>query len=188
MNFKELEYKYDADEVSLKEFEALVNEYEPRWMMVSSYDEYFVKKDDDFIRYRYHDNNGELTIKKKTTEANNNTRFEVNMKVEPNGSKNVYAFVDAMGYKFNFKIFKTCKIAFLEKVVLVYYVVYDAELNEKRRFIEIEANEDYNWPSEQAAWDEIHAYEDKFFKLGLSPQRRLRKSLFEIFRAKKTDP
>jgi adenylate cyclase class IV len=125
---------------------------------------------------------GELTIKRKTQDANNNNRVEVNLPTQGKSTKAVAAFVDLLGYKPNFSIFKTCKIAFLEKVVLVYYVVYDENLNEKQRFIEVEANEKYNWNSEQEAWDEVLKYEKMLEPLGITPKHRLRKSLFELFK------
>jgi hypothetical protein len=87
-----------------------------------------------------------------------------------------------LGYKKNFSIFKTCKIAFLEKAVLVYYVVYDENLNEKKRFIEVEAKETYNWSSEEEAWATVVEYENMLAPLGISAKNRLKKSLFELFK------
>lgn len=182
MTFKELELKYTGDKVSMEDFVKLVEPMNPSWMMVSSYDDYFTNDKDEFIRYRHHDSRGELTIKRKTTDSNNNNRIEVNLPTEGKSSKAVEAFVDLLGYKLNFSIFKTCKIAFLEKVVLVYYVVYDKNLNELQRFIEIEASEEYSWESEQQAWDEILKYEKMFEPLGITSKNRLRKSLFELFK------
>jgi adenylate cyclase class IV len=126
---------------------------------------------------------GELTIKRKTTDANNNNRVEVNVPTDGKSSTSIEAFVDLLGYKKNFSIFKTCKIAFLEKIVLVYYIVYDDNLNEKKRFIEIEANEKFNWTSEEEAWAEVVKYEDMFTALGISAKNRLKKSLYELFKA-----
>jgi adenylate cyclase class IV len=182
MLFKEIETKYYANDIGMDSFTKLVQPLNPEWMMVSSYDDYFINDKDEFIRYRYHDSMGELTIKRKTIDANNITRTEVNIPTDGKSSKAVWAFIDLLSYKHNFSIFKTCKIAFLEKVVLVYYVVYDKELNEKQRFIEIEANEKFSWPSEQEAWDEVLKYEKMFEPLGITPQHRLRKSLYELFK------
>lgn len=183
MKFKEVETKYDAAGINLEAFMSLVEPMDVnKWMTVSSYDDYFVNKDNDFIRYRYTDARGELTIKKKTTEKNNNERIEINVPTSGDNFRTIEAFVDMLGYAYNFGIYKTCKIAFLEKVVLVYYVVYDKGLKEQRRFIEIEANEDYKWESEQVAWDEVVKYEKIFEPLGITPKNRLKKSLFEMFR------
>lgn len=183
MDFKEVETKYYANSVSMEEFVDLVKTLDPEWVMVSSYDDYFINEAGDFIRYRYHDHMGELTIKRKTDVANNFNRIEVNLKTEGKSSKNVEAFLSLLGYKRNFSIFKTCKIAVLEKIILVYYIVYDVNLNEIDRFIEIEANEHYAWNGdEQAAMKEVERYEMFLKPLGISSRKRLKKSLFELFK------
>lgn len=187
MHFKEIETKYYANNIGMDDFVKLVQPLNPEWVMVSSYDDYFTNSSDEFIRYRYHDTMGELTIKRKTQDSNNLNRVEVNLPTQGKNSKSVEAFVDLLGYKLNFSIFKTCKIAFLQKAVLVYYVVYDENLNEKQRFIEVEANEKYEWTSEQEAWDEVLKYEKMLEPLGITPKHRLRKSLFELFKKKLPD-
>lgn len=183
MHFKEIEYKYDADNVSMEKFVELVEGFpSTKKMMVSSYDDYFVNQEGNFIRYRYTDGRGELTIKRKLSDKNNNERIEVNVPTAGDNLKTVAAFVDLLNYKHNFGIYKSCKIYWTGKVVLVYYVVYDKELKELRRFIEIEADEDLPWASEQEAWDEIAKYEKLMEPLGITSKNRLKKSLFEIFR------
>lgn len=182
MHFKEIETKYYAKDIDINKFVDLVEPLNPEWIMVSSYDDYFTNADGEFIRYRYTDNHGELTIKRKTSELNNNNRIEVNLKTSGKSFKDVSAFVDLLGYKLNFSIYKTCKIAFLEKIVLVYYVVYDSKLNELHRFVEIEAKEQYPWASEEEAWQEVTKYEKMLEPLGITSKHRLKKSLFEIFR------
>lgn len=183
MKFKEIETKYDAGEISMQKFVDLVETLKPsKKMMVSSYDDYFTNTNGDFVRYRYTDDRGELTIKKKTNPNNNLERLEINVPTAGDNLKTIEAFMDQLGYKYNFGIYKTCKIYWVDNVVLVYYVVYDKELKEKRRFIEVEADEDYDWESEQAAWDHVQKYEKFFEPFGISPKNRLRKSLFEIFR------
>jgi adenylate cyclase class IV len=182
MHFKELETKYYADDIDMADFIKLVQPLNPTWMMVSSYDDYFVNDSDEFIRYRYHEHMGELTIKRKTTGANNNNRVEVNVPTDGKSGAAIEAFASLLGYKKNFSIFKTCKIAFLEKAVLVYYIVYDENLNEKKRFIEVEAKEDYAWASEEEAWAMVVQYEDMLAPLGISAKNRLKKSLYEMFK------
>lgn len=182
MKHREIETKYSADTIDMADFISLVEPLKPEWMMVSSYDDYFTNSSGEFIRYRYHDHMGELTIKRKTTDTNNNNRIEVNVPTDGKSGASIEAFAGLLGYTKNFSIFKTCKIAFLEKVVLVYYVVYDENLNEKKRFIEVEAKEDYNWSSEEEAWSEVIKYENMLAPLGISSKNRLKKSLFEIFK------
>jgi adenylate cyclase class IV len=183
MHFKEIEYKYDAASIEMQKFIDLMETFPiKKKMMVSSYDDYFVDAAGNFIRYRHHDARGELTIKRKINSKNNNERVEVNVPTDGDNLKTVTAFVDLLNYKHNFGIFKTCKIYWIDKVVLVYYVVYDKDLKELRRFVEVEADEDLVWDTEQQAWDEIAKYEKLLEPLGITPQNRLRKSLFEIFK------
>jgi len=179
---REIEAKYNADSISLESFLAVVNGMKiKKKLVVSSYDDYFTKRD-NFIRYRHSTDRGELTIKRKTSENNNFDRVEVNLGAEPDALAKVADFVELLGYKHDFTIYKTCHIYWFEKVDLVYYVVYDKELKELRRFIEIEALEDYPWESDESAWEEVLKYEKILESIGLSPQKRLKKSLFEIFR------
>jgi adenylate cyclase class IV len=183
MQFKEIEFKYDAQDVSMYEFVSLIESLPVhKKMMVSSYDDYFTDSIGNFIRYRYTDAGGELTIKRKTSDKNNNERIEVNLPTAGDNLKTVSAFVDLLGYKHNFGIYKICKIYWVNKAVIVYYVVYDKEMKELRRFIEIEANEDESWASEQDAWAEIQQYEKLLEPLNIKPKNRLKKSLFELFR------
>jgi adenylate cyclase class IV len=182
MNYKEIETKYSADDIKMKDFVDLAEKYNPQWVMVSSYDDYFCNEKDEFIRYRHHDSMGELTIKRKTKDSNNNNRIEVNLPTQGKALNLVEAFVNLLGYKLNFSIFKTCRIAVLEKITLVYYVVYDANLIELRRFIEIEANENYPWQNEEEAWSEVIKYESLMLPLGITSKNRLKKSLFELFK------
>lgn len=183
MHFKEIETKYSADKIDIQKFIDLVEPMKPgKKMMVSSYDDYFINKEGDFVRYRYTDDRGELTIKKKTTDKNNNERIEINVPTTGDNLPTVSAFLDYLGYKHNFGIYKTCKIYWLDNVVVVYYVVYDKDLKEQRRFIEIEADETHCWESEAAAWDVVVKWEKLLEPLGISPQNRLKKSLFEMFR------
>ena len=183
VHFKEIEVKYNADDIKLESFLKVIDTLPvKKKMMVSSFDDYFVSSSNDFVRYRYTDDKGELTIKRKLNDRNNNERIEVNIPTSGDNFKAVSAFVDLLGYKYNFGIWKTCQIFWFDKVDLVYYVVYDKELKELRRFIEIEALEDVEWESEDQAWEEILKYEKLLEPLGITPQHRLRKSLFEIFR------
>ncbi len=182
MHFKEIETKYSANDIDIHKFIDLVNPLNPNWIMVSSFDDYFTNPGGEFIRYRYTDHAGELTIKRKTTDTNNNNRVEVNLKTDGKNFKTVNAFADLLGYKLNFSIYKTCKIAIIDKIVLVYYVVYDDKLNELQRFIEIEAKEEHQWASEDEAWAEVTKYEKLLEPLGITPRNRLKKSLYEIFK------
>lgn len=184
MKFKEIEFKYDAADIEMEKFIDMVEEMKPeKRMLVSSYDDYFTDDKGNFIRYRYHDSRGELTIKRKVTDKNNNERVEVNLPTGGDNFEATEAFVNLLGYKHNFGIFKTCKIYWVDNVVLVYYVVYDKKgLKESRRFIEIEADEEKTWANEEAAWAHVEKYEKLFEPLGITSRNRMRKSLYELFR------
>ena len=183
MKFKEIEFKYDASDVSMEKFIEIAETLNPgKRMLVSSHDDYFVDSKNNFIRYRHHDARGELTIKRKMSDKNNNERIEVNLPTSGDNFAATEAFVNLLGYKHNFGIFKTSKIYWVDNVVIAYYVVFNKNtLKEERRFIEIEADEDYAWPSEALAWAHVEKYEKILEPLGISSRHRMRKSLFELF-------
>ena len=182
LRHKEVEAKYAAENIKREAFLGIIETFPIRKKMnVSSYDTYFMNDAGDFVRYRWTDDRGELTIKRKTVKVNNFDRIEVNLPTDGDNVSTVTAFCGLLGYKFNFEIFKTCNIFWVDKVVMAYYVVFDKELKELRRFIEIEADEDLEWESEEQAWNEVVKYEKLFEVLDIIPQNRLHKSLFEIF-------
>lgn len=184
MKFKEIETKYDAENISLEDFKKIFTNNNlkiDKHLLVSSYDAYYVNSNNEFIRYRHHNDRGELTIKRKTTEHSNQSRIEVNIPTDGDNVEAVARFCKLLGYNHNFTIYKTCDIYWTGKVDLVYYVVYDTEFRELRRFIEIEALEDIEWESEEQVWAEISKYEKMLEPLGISPKNRLRKSLYETF-------
>lgn len=182
MDYIEIETKYNADHVSLEEFNNLMEPFgHDKKMMVSSYDDYFIDKDNNFIRYRYSDDRGELTIKRKTTDKNNLNRVEVNLPTNGDDFKTVEAFCNLLNYKHNFGIYKTCRIYWVDNAVVVWYVVYDKSMKELRRFIEIEADEDHEWASEEEAWEKVVEWEHKLKSIGITSRNRLKKSLFEMF-------
>lgn len=187
MIFKEIETKYSADDIKFENFMKVIDSLSVRKkMMVSSFDDYFVNETGDFVRYRYTDDKGELTIKRKLSKNNNNERIEVNVPTSGDNFNTIQAFVGLLGYKHNFSIYKTCKIFWLDKVDLVYYVVYDKEFKELRRYIEVEALEEAEWESEEQAWNEVLKHEKLLEPLGITPQNRMKKSLFEQFRREST--
>lgn len=180
----EVEAKYKAHDIKYKDFRDLVDKLNPRWQEVSSWDDYFVNRSckEDFSRYRNFDGKGQITSKEKTSDANNNTRIEYNINLGDNKFETIEEWHKSKGYKHEFKIFKTCFIAWLPTVDLVYYIVYNEELKELDRFIEIECLEDHPWKDEEEAWNEVIKYEKMLEPLGIVPQNRMKKSLFEIYK------
>lgn len=183
MKFKEIEFKYDAENISFGDFSDLVENLKPsNNTIVSSYDDFFVNENNEFIRYRHNNNNQELTIKRKTSNYNNVERIEVNMSILPQDFSTINAFVELLGYTHNFRIYKTAKIYWIHNVVICYYIVYDENMYELNRFIEIEANENMEFNNENEAWNTIKYYEEKLKSIGINSKKRLRKSLFEMYK------
>ena len=184
--FKELEFKYRADNVSLVSFVNLMNEvgFSIR-KDVSSWDHYYTHADntEEFLRFRDSDN-PELTIKRKVKSTNNWERLEVDLPLDPKrvSKKTVDHWTSLEGYKTNFTIYKSCFIFWQDVLNMVYYVVYDENMKEQGRFIEIEVNKN-KVPSIglEAAFQQLKDMEKKLTTLGINPQNRLKKSLFEMF-------
>lgn len=184
IKFKEFESKYDAKEITLADFKAFINKWfkVQKQLLVSSYDDYFVNDSGDYIRYRHRDGHGEMTIKRKLTERNNNKRIEVNLPTSGNNLEAVTQFAELLGYKHNFCIYKNSLVYWVDNMVICYYVVCDEDWKEKRRFVEIEADEDFAWESEAKAWMAVEDCEKVFEELGITAKNRLKKSLFEMFK------
>lgn len=183
MKHKEIEFKYNAADISMEKFIELAKNLKPfKQLLVSSHDDYFVDAKNNFIRYRHRDGWGELTIKRKMSDKNNNERIEVNIPTSGQNYEDTEAFVNLLGYKHNFGIFKTSQIYWIDNIVMAYYVVYNKQtLKEEQRFVEIEADESHPWESEEQAWAHVEKYEKLLEPLGISSRHRMRKSLFEIF-------
>jgi adenylate cyclase class IV len=185
MQFKEIETKYRAQDVKLQDFIKCLESLSPTHKIrVGSYDHYFVKNDNEAIRYR-EGAKPELTVKVKLNDKNNYIRVEVNCPLDPNTAEEarlriVTAFCETLGFKHNFTIYKNCHIYYFENCNVVYYVVYDEELKERDRFIEIEMKED-GWLNEDQAWAELQRVEKQLVVLGITPARRMKRSLQELF-------
>jgi adenylate cyclase class IV len=108
--------------------------------------------------------------------------------VTKKGIENTRAFIEAIGFKHNFHIYKPFVYIFeFEDVFLPYYTVVDDATNSVRHFIEIEVKEDKldAGMTENEAWGIIEHWEGVLKPLGITPQHRLRKSIFEIYRQDK---
>lgn len=188
--FEELEYKYRADDISLSAFRELMASMPiDSNKEAASWDIYYVQGSDfdSFQRFRMDKDRPELTKKVKTKEANNWKRIESDLPLAPGVSEKSVSFhVGLDGYKENFRIYKYCDIYFDAWLNYVYYVVYDKNMKETGRFIEIEVNKNMvqhlgkNFPTNPMK--PLNDAEKLFEKLGITPQNRLKKSLFEIYR------
>ena len=190
MAFKEIEFKYRADEIDFKKFEEFAKSRTPvRFTLASGYDHFYAnsKDADAFCRHRVGPDMNQLTFKRKTTGTDNYIRTEHNIDMKTKVSvPQVEALCKEFGYTYNTSIFKTCFVYEYEYYTLVYYIVADTSMKEVGRFFEIEAKEDYEWGADNAAWDAIVTVERFCKPLGITPQGRMKKSLWELFRKSAT--
>lgn len=149
-----------------------------------------------FARYRepsYGLDNGrrQVTWKYKTKDAKNSIqRIENNMNITTDTSKEtVFKQFECGGTTFNCSIVKNCHIYKFSDATLVFYTVYDTTDGKSKKpdnFVEIEVEEDSMATiTEDEAWAVIVKYEKIMEPLGVSAQKRLRKSLFEMYRRDK---
>lgn len=193
MPFTEFETKYRVEPHILTEFKTIMDRVEGlnKFIYVEGPDEYFVK-DGRFIRYRkashgLDDNRAELTLKVKPDLAKNNIiRKEVNIRVDNTPLDAIHEFIKEIGFLPNFKIWKSCHIYNFTDATLVFYTVYDTTDGKAQKtdnFLEIEVSEELMHElTEDQCWDIITKYEKLLEGVGISPQKRLRKSLYEMYK------
>jgi adenylate cyclase class IV len=188
--YLEVEVKYNADEISRTAFKDLARSLNPKtFLYVESKDVYYVRQEDEFLRYRMPSENrlcgddetrSELTFKKKHKENNNWVRTEVNLRIDKNDPALVHAFCEGLGYKKNFSIGKNCDIYFFDDADIVFYSVQDED-GKYANYLEIEASEDIGMTYEQS-WEVVLKYEKLLLPLGISPQKRKKLSLYEMYK------
>lgn len=186
--FTEFETKYKIDTDRQYEFKDLVEKIQDLkdFCYVEGPDVYWTKGKENFQRFRRaaHDKNGKawLTNKFKSSEANNNIRLEHNIRVDKTPDQEIASYVESLGFKYNFTIYKNCHIYRFADATLVYYSVRD-EKGKRTNFIEIEVDEaTIDKYTENEAWEIVKKYEKVLEPLGIKAQNRLRKSLFEMYR------
>lgn len=203
-NYVELEYKYRADNIKLEDFCNLIKRLNPlKETKVSSWDYYFCKKEDpfqeypmtydsSFIRFRDSTINPELTQKTKTHTNNNFNRVEIDLPLDRTKItlETVNKFMNTLGYEENFRIYKNCFVYWLDSVNFVYYTVFDKDLKELGRFIEVEVNKEKvteldkvnKNPYFSGSEIELDLYANKLEELGLTSKNIMQESLFELFK------
>ncbi len=186
LKLKEMELKYRVDALTLEDFKAFCTARKPlKIITAAGYDHFYANPKDPaaFARHRIGPDMNQLTFKRKTAAKNNYLRTEHNIDLSPGVTpEQVAALLSEFGHKFNTTIFKNVFVYHYENHNWVYYVCYDTRLKELGRFVEIEMAEDYPWPSEHDAWEILTSLEAVGRALGLSPQRRMKNSLFEMFK------
>ena len=145
-----------------------------------------------FIRYRkpsfgLDKGRRQVTWKYKPKDAKNSIqRKEHNWDIGKTPEKVILEQLQDSGASFNASIVKNCHIYQFDDATLVFYTVYDTTYGKPKKadyFVEIEVNEDLIVDlNESEAWAIIEKYEKVLSPLGISPQKRLRKSLFEMYK------
>jgi len=181
----ELEFKYDGSDIKLSKFVEFANSLNPVKRVEGTGWDYYYSGDGqnfEFIRFRQ-GGLSELTIKIKNSEKNNNDRFELDLPLSMNISQwMVEKFVSLFGFKENFRVYKYFDIYWFEKVDIVYYTIYNKEMVEIGRRVEIEARKDYPFKTAEEGMTEVKAMEQAMSEIGITPQKRLKKSMWEMFR------
>jgi len=186
MGHSEVEFKYNADDITLDIFTKFCRGLNkaPKVIYASGYDYFYASKGDvgAFWRHRVSPDSNLLTFKRKNNDKNNFVRVEVNLKLDLATSvDDVAALCDANRCPYQGSIFKNCFIYVYDWYTLVYYICYDQGMKELGRFIEIEMSEEHPWQSEQEAFEQLLVMEKLCKPLGLTPQGRIRRSLFEMY-------
>ncbi len=180
----EIEFKYDAKNITLTEFtEFCVSENPVEFVQASGWDHFYSNDKDEmqFGRHRVGPDYNQLTVKAKTQESNNYVRQEDNLNFKDSISKEkVASFFAKFDYEHKRSIFKNCFIYKFPLHTFVYYVIYTEDMNELGRYIEIEMSEEHPWESADRALNTLRQIERDCKPLGIIPQGRIRNSLYEI--------
>ena len=185
LKFIEIEYKYNAKDIERANFNSLCKSLGPKRELAVEADtsaDYYFSKKDRFMRFRQHKNNWELTTKIKHEDSNNKVRTEINIKLGAGMSpEKAKAFSEVFGLKPDFTIKKDVQIYWFDKVVLSHYTCLSEDGRPLDTFMEIECDESYPWKTTGEALEELAKWEEIFSKVGLTAQKRIRRSLFEIY-------
>lgn len=189
----EFESKYRVETLVSLPFKMLVEKMPTfrEYIYAEGPDDYFINED-KFIRYRRESHKGlnsraELTMKIKMVGAKNNIiREEYNVRVDGTPKETILKMLTALDFKYNFTVTKFCHIYRMEDATLVYYSVLDTTDDKVRgedHFVEIEVDEaTIHTKTEAEAWEVIIKYEKALEVIGINAQKRLRKSLFEMYK------
>lgn len=185
----EIEYKY-RPRLSLTDFHNYCKSINPqKFVLVSGWDYFYSKKSDpdSFYRHRVNANDNQFTFKRKHEQTNSTVRTEHNIDLPLTVSTEKVRDLAAIhGYIPDCSIFKNCFIYNYETYTLVYYIVYDNDMVELGRFVEVEMREDYAWTSKEEA---LAALDKLDFLLAMSGivGEKFSESLFEMYRVKEID-
>lgn len=186
-NFLEVEYKYRANRIDKYNFLKKCLSLNPcKNIVVTGPDTYYENKNGSVLRWRLSEDLNELTIKKRFSKKNSLVRKEVELDISDNSVKNTIRFINTLGYKKLFRIYKECNIFWynteLGQVCVVYYTV-SHKTKQKRNFIEIEVEKGQNITVDSAK-KLVKEWENK---LSLNPNQRINSTLLELYSDKKTE-
>jgi adenylate cyclase class IV len=150
---------------------------------ISSWDQYYISNDDkeSYQRLRLSDT-PELTKKVRLNQNNTWTRIEIDVPLDMHRMNEnlITEYVKLEGYSKARRIYKSCFIYWQHKINYVYYIVYNDDLEELGRFIEIEFNKNAS-SSEAEIKKELYKAEQFLLELGIEAKNRLKRSLFDLF-------
>lgn len=176
MEYKEIEYKYWATDLTKEELFGRVEAYALKAEIEMSDTIYVVSCDDyynrhnsnEFVRFRKGGGIFELTLKRK--EQNNVVRKEINLNVTNNDDSAVVEFLELSGYTKSFQVYKEAWIWHFDDCDISFYTLSDG-----RSVVELES---INYSSIEEGVGIINSWEKN---LGLSSLIKEPRSLYEIF-------
>lgn len=190
--FTEFETKYRVDLSVLGVFKKIARTLpDPVWFLYTEGpDTYYSSPDGTPGRYRVTEfpventQFAQWTIKTKPDGAKNNIkRREPNWLVKGTTAEEIEQGALDMGFKFNFKIWKMCHIYKFKDATIVFYTVLEEGNKAEQHLIEIEVDEEtIHTLTEEEAWAIIRKYEKILEETGINAQKRLRQSLYEMYR------
>lgn len=182
MTVREIEFKYDAKGIPLDHFKEVCIAQDPNEYIISGGDDHFYSCESDntaFLRHRIGGEYNEITLKHKKSDY---VRTEDTLYLsDQSNSFNVRAFMYRFGFNYTNTINKTTHTYIFDRYSICYYVCRNKDLKEMGRYVEIEVNDDPNM-SEDALFLELLALERVYGVIGLSPEKRIIQSLFELFK------
>lgn len=184
MLFRELEYKYRADDLKLEEFLAFVSENFKIVDVVTArgVDHFYDDPADDTRFARFRQGNGpgavmELTVKEKRELGHSFDRNEWDLPLNPSTTfAEASGFLEAAGkWKYSFSITKANYVVRCPDLTFAFYMV-----DGKDRYLEIEARKGA-FESTEEAWAAVHEAEQLAGVIGAHPEKRITKSLRELY-------
>lgn len=183
---KEIEFKYDAKNISLFDFIRFCKKTtKTNYLLVEGKDHFYGNdlRPDEFYRHRVGSDMNQMTYKKKLCKENNYIRIEYNLDLDLRVTKGaVEAMIAKYSFRYNTTLIKTAFIFETKKYTAVYYICYNEDREEVGRFIELEMAEKYPWKDERQAMAALKVLEKKFSAIGTNPRARVKDSLWEMYK------